>query len=52
MSVTLLSRVFNEKINKNLQNFFFKNKKKEERKKCIELDEMHGRLLMFRTTRR
>lgn len=53
MSVTLLSRVFNEKINKILQNFFFKNKKKEERKKCIELDEMHRRrLLMFRTTRR
>ena len=47
MSVTLLSRVFNEKINKILQNFFFKNKKK----KCIELDEMHRRLLMFRTTR-
>ena len=51
VSVTLLSRVFNEKINKILQNFFFKNKKKEERKKCIELDEMHRRLLMFRTTR-
>ena len=47
VSVTLLSRVFNEKINKILQNFFFKNKKK----KCIELDEMHRRLLMFRTTR-
>ena len=40
--------VFNEKIIKILQNFFFKNKKK---KKCIELDEMHRRLLMFRTTR-
>ncbi len=47
--------VFNEKkMNKILQNFVFKNKKKEERKKCIdELDEMHRRrrlLLMFRTT--
>lgn len=41
MSVALLSRVkdlscFNEKkMNKILQNVFFKNKKKEERKKCI-----------------
>ena len=50
MSVTLLSRVFNEKSNKILQNFFFKNKKKEEMH--FELDEMHRRrLLMFRTTR-
>ena len=53
MSVALLSRVFNEKINKILQKKFLLQKKIKRKKKCIiELDEMHGRLLMFRTTRR
>ena len=64
VSHALLSRVkegkscfFNEKNEQNFAKFlleFFKNKKKEERKKCTidELDEMHRRLLMFRTTTR
>ena len=52
----MVSCFFNEKNEQNFAKFlleFFKNKKKEERKKCTdELDEMHRRLLMFRTTRR
>ena len=52
-----VSCFFNEKNEQNFAKFlleFFKKKKKEERKKCIidELDEMHRRLLMFRTTTR
>ena len=52
MSVALLSRVFNEKINKNAKKISSSKKIKRKKKCIIELDEMHGRLLMFRTTRR
>ena len=52
MSVTLLSRVKELFLMKKVTKFCkISSSKIKRKKKCIELDEMHRRLLMFRTKR-